>query len=110
MTYQEIIQAIESLPRHERDRLIESIGQQQVSPIASHSNESHKTNAINRTTSIDKTPEERAECLRKFRKFIQLQQNRWENMAPEEREANDLQFQILDETLRESRGLGDRWE
>jgi hypothetical protein len=29
MTYQEILQAIESLPLHERDRLIESIGRQQ---------------------------------------------------------------------------------
>ncbi len=100
MTYQEIIKAIESLPTDEQDSLIEQIRQQQQ-----EQRQADKSHHI-----VERTPEQTQVGLRKIEKFMKSQQERWENMTLEEREASDNQFKILDESLRESRGLGENWE
>ena len=102
MTYQEIIKAIESLPVDEQDSLIELIRQQQHEQRQRQADKSHHT--------VERTPEETQAGLRKIEKFMKSQQERWENMTSEEREASDYQFKMLDESLRASRGLGKNWE
>ena len=100
MTYQEIIKAIESLPVDEQDSLIELIRQQQQ-----EQRQVDKSHHV-----VERTPEETQAGLRKIEKFMKSQQERWENMTSEEREASDYQFKMLDESLRASRGLGENWE
>ena len=100
MTYQEIIKEIESLPVDEQDSLIELIRQQQQ-----EQRQVDKSHHV-----VERTPEETQAGLRKIEKFMKSQQERWENMTSEEREASDYQFKMLDESLRASRGLGKNWE
>ena len=102
MTYQEIIKAIESLPVDEQDSLIELIRQQQQDRRQQQTDKSHHI--------VERTPEQTQAGLRKIEKFMKSQQERWENMTSEEREASDYQFKMLDESLRASRGLSESWE
>jgi hypothetical protein len=112
MTYQEILQALKSLPREQQDSLIEQIYHQQIPRGRHNITERQKATANERSAAraTERTPEETIEGLRKLENFMKFQQERWENMTPEQREASDHQFKILDETLRESRGLGEDWE
>ena len=112
MTYQEIIQAIESLPTEQQDSLIELIHQQQIeqkqngsSDLTGDSNTNDKSNhdrSIYRA--IERTPEQTAEGLQKIEKFFQKKRDLWNGMTEEDRQISISQFAMLDEYLKQSRG------
>jgi catalase len=120
MTYQEIIQAIESLPIEQQDSLIEAIRQQQngkshltvgvreasrreASPVENRSCDSNPNDrSIYRA--VERTPEQTAEGLEKIEKFFQKKRDLWNSMTEEERQTSISQFAMLDEYLKDSRG------
>ena len=115
MTYQEIIQAIESLPTEQQDSLIELIHQQQIeqkqngsSDLTAHSDDSNTNDKSNQDRSIyraiERTPEQTAEGLQKIEKFFQKKRDLWNGMTEEERQVSISQFAMLDEYLKQSRG------
>jgi hypothetical protein len=112
MTYQEILQAIESLPRHERDRLIESIGRQQIEHSGTVRQPLDRSTAgsSSKYTLPELTPEELAQRAERIKKSQERDEQIRQAMTPAEVEQSRIAFEILDESLRAARGLGDNWE
>lgn len=122
MTYQEILQAIESLPLEQQDSLIALLSQQvEQKQNGSSDNTAHfgdsNTNGQSKHDSpqgtlgersiyrvIERTPAQTAEGLKKIEKFFQKKQDLWNSMTEEERQISISQFAVLDEYLKESRG------
>ncbi len=129
MTYQEILQAIESLPLEQQNSLIALLSQQVEqkqnggSDSTAHFGDSN-TNGQSKHDSpqgtlsfgmlrerersiyrvIERTPAQTAEGLQKIEKFFQKKQDLWNSMTEEERQISISQFAMLDEYLKESRG------
>jgi hypothetical protein len=121
MTYQEILQAIESLPIEQQDSLIALLSQQvEQKPNGSSDNTAHfgdNTNGQSEHDSpqgtlsersiyrvIERTPAQTAEGLQKIEKFFQKKRDLWNSLTEEERQISIDQFAMLDEYLKESRG------
>jgi hypothetical protein len=122
VTYQEIIQAIESLPLEQQDSLIAFLSQQVEqkqngsSDGTAHFGDSN-TNGQNKHSApqgtlhersiyrvIERTPAQTAEGLQKIEKFFLKKRDLWNSMTEEERQISISQFAMLDEYLKESRG------
>jgi hypothetical protein len=114
MTYQEILQAIESLPIEQQDSLIALLSQQvEQKQNGSSDNTVHfgdsNTNGQSKHERsiyrvIERTPAQTAEGLQKIEKFFQKKRDLWNSMTEEERQISISQFAMLDEYLKESRG------
>jgi hypothetical protein len=124
MTYQEILQAIESLPPEQQESLIALLSQQ-VEQKQNGSSEStaHFGDSIANGQSkhdspqeklrerersiyrvIERTPVQTAEGLQKVEKFFQKKRDLWNSMTEEEQQISISQFAMLDEYLKEYRG------
>lgn len=122
MTYQEILQAIESLPLEQQDSLIALLSQQvEQKHNGSSDNTAHfgDSNANGHSEQdspqgtlgersiyrvIERTPAQTAEGVQKIEKFFQKKRDLWNSMTEEERQISISQFAMLDECLKESRG------
>jgi hypothetical protein len=124
VTYQEILQAIESLPLEQQDSLIALLSQQvEQKQNGSSDNTAHfddsNTNGPSKHDSaqgtlherersiyhvIERTPAQTAEGLQKIEKFFRKKRDLWNRMTEEERQISIDQFAMLDEYLKESRG------
>ena len=115
MTYQEIIQAIESLPSEQQESLIETIQQQQSqksnndrSDLTPHSVDSNtngkSTNDRSIYRAIERTPEETAEGIKKIKQLMEDKRDLWNNLTEAERNISDSQFAMVDEYIKQSRG------
>jgi hypothetical protein len=129
MTYQEILQAIESLPLEQQDSLIALLSQQvEQKQNGSSDNAAHfgdsNANGQSKPDSpqekllfetlrerersiyrvIERTPAQTTEGLQKIEKFFQKKRDLWNSMTEEERQVSISQFAMLDEYLKESRG------
>ena len=122
MTYQEILQAIKSLPLEQQDSPIALLSKQvEQKQNGGSDNTAHfgdsNTNGQSKHDSpqgtlrersiyrvIERTPAQTAEGLHKIEKFFQKKRDLWNSMTEEERQISIDQFAVLDEYLKESRG------
>ena len=120
MTYQEIIQAIDSLPIADRGSLFELMRQQQAEITVGKGRDLAHTNdrSLGEVASSSRlkchfpelTPAEIAQRAEKVKRCRERDEQIRLLMTPEELEQSSIAFEILDESLRTARGLNGSWE